>query len=44
MSIDNSTGNNFISFNSASRVVTYYSNNDDYGDTTYAVTITGTDP
>ena len=35
---------NFISFNSASRVVYYYSTNDDYGDTTYAVTIIGTDP
>ena len=42
MSIDNSTGTNFITFDDSSREITIDSSDNQYGDATYAVTITGT--
>ena len=44
MSIDNSTGNDLIAFDASTRVITIHSSDNQYGDTTYAVTITGTEP
>ena len=44
MSIDNSTGNDFIAFDASTRVITIHSSDNQYGDTTYTVTITGTGP
>ena len=42
MSIDNSVGNNFITFDASTREVTIFTADNQYGDTTFAVTITGT--
>jgi hypothetical protein len=41
MTIDNSTGDNFITFDDTTRIITIDSSDNQYGDTTYAVTITG---
>lgn len=41
MSIDNSTGT-FITFDASTRVISFVTNDNQFGDSTFAVTITGT--